>query len=54
VEIRFCLTVVVAAAKDREGFVGYLKEIPVVSSQGETLIELKENLLDVLKLFCEG
>jgi predicted RNase H-like HicB family nuclease len=50
-EIRFCLTLEFAA--DSEGYVGYLKEIPAVYSKGKTLIELKKNLLDALKLLAE-
>jgi predicted RNase H-like HicB family nuclease len=52
-EIRFCLTVIFVPDEASSGYVGHLKEIPAVCSQGETLIELKENLLDALKLLCE-
>lgn len=40
--------------KSNDGwYVGQLEEIPAVLSQGETIDELKENLLDALKLILE-
>lgn len=38
---------------DDNWYVGRLKEIPGVFSQGETLEELKENILDVYNLMME-
>jgi predicted RNase H-like HicB family nuclease len=40
--------------KSNDGwYVGQLEEIPAVLSQGKTIKELKENLLDALQLFLE-
>lgn len=40
--------------KSSEGwYAGQLSEIPEVISQGKTIEELKENLMDTLKLICE-
>ena len=36
------------------GFVAYIPEIPDVASQGETLAEAQENLLDALELTLEA
>jgi predicted RNase H-like HicB family nuclease len=38
---------------DDNWYVGKLKEIPSVFSQGETLDELEENIKDVFKLMTE-
>ena len=35
------------------GFIGYVAEIPGVNTQGETLEETRENLLDALELILE-
>ncbi len=35
-------------------YVGQLEEIPAVLSQGKTIKELKENLLDALQLLLEA
>ena len=35
------------------GYIGYIKEIDGVNTQGETLEETKENLLDALKFMFE-
>ena len=45
------LTVVIS--KGEEFFIGMIKEIPAVLSQGDTIIEAKENVLDALKLYLE-
>ena len=34
-------------------FVGQIKEVPAALSQGETIEELKENLVDALRLILE-
>ena len=40
--------------KSEDGwYVGQLEEIPAVLSQGKTIIELKDNLLDALRLLLE-
>jgi len=39
--------------EDDGWFVGKLKEVPGVFSQGETLEELEENIADAYKLICE-
>ncbi|MBI2252406.1 MAG: type II toxin-antitoxin system HicB family antitoxin [Armatimonadetes bacterium] len=39
---------------DEEWFVGRLKEIPGVFSQGESLDELKENISDVYRMMLEA
>jgi predicted RNase H-like HicB family nuclease len=36
--------------RDDEWFIGRLREIPNVMSQGETLEELQENIIDAYKL----
>jgi predicted RNase H-like HicB family nuclease len=41
--------------KSNDGwYVGQLEEIPAVLSQGKTIKELKENLLDALQLLLEA
>ena len=45
------LTIVVL--KGEEFFIGMIKEIPAVLSQGNTIEEAKENVLDALKLYLE-
>lgn len=39
--------------EDDGWFVGKLKEVPGVFSQGETLEELEQNIADAYKLICE-
>jgi predicted RNase H-like HicB family nuclease len=46
------LTVVIT--KGEEFFIGMIKEIPAVLSQGETIEEAKENVLDALKLYLKA
>ena len=45
------LTVVVS--KGDEFFIGTIKEIPGVLSQGTTVEDARENVLDALKLYLE-
>lgn len=45
------LTIVIS--KGEEFFIGTIKEIPSVLSQGETIAEAKENVLDALNLYLE-
>jgi predicted RNase H-like HicB family nuclease len=40
--------------KDEGWFVGKLKEIPGVFSQGETLAELKQNIADAYRMLLES
>jgi len=35
------------------GFVGFVKELPGVASQGETIEELKENIVDAIRLVLD-
>jgi predicted RNase H-like HicB family nuclease len=46
------LTVVVAESIDN-GYVAYVKELPGCLSQGETIDEAIENVLDVAKTYLE-
>ncbi len=45
------LTIVIS--KGEEFFIGMIKEIPAVLSQGETIEKAKENVLDALNLYLE-
>jgi len=45
------LTMVIS--KGEEFYIGRIKEIPAVLTQGSTLEETKENVLDALKLYLE-
>ncbi len=45
------LTIVVS--KGEEFFIGMIKEIPSVLSQGKSIEEAKENVLDALNLYLE-
>ncbi len=45
------LTIVIS--KGEEYFIGTIKEIPPVISQGSTIEEAKENVLDALQLYLE-
>jgi len=40
--------------QDDGWFVGKLKEVPGVFSQGKTLDELKENIIDAYRMMLEG
>ncbi len=40
--------------EDDGWFVGRLKEVPGVFSQGETLQELEENIEDAYRMVCAG
>ena len=41
--------------KGRDGFyIGFIEEIPGVYTQGKTIKETKENLVDALELFTEA
>lgn len=45
------LTVVIS--KGDEFFIGTIKEIPAVVSQGDTVEEARTNVIDALKLYLE-
>jgi predicted RNase H-like HicB family nuclease len=45
------LTIVIS--KGEEFFIGTIKEIPAVLTQGQTVEETKENVLDALELYLE-
>ena len=45
------LTILIS--KGEEFFIGTIKEIPAVISQGSTIEEAKENVLDALELYLE-
>ena len=45
------LTIVIS--KGEEFYIGAIKEIPTVLSQGATIQEAKENVLDALELYLE-
>lgn len=45
------LTIVIS--KGEEFFIGTIKEIPAVLTQGETIEETKLNVMDALKLYLE-
>ncbi len=45
------LTIVIS--KGEEFFIGTIKEIPAVLTQGSTIEETKENVLDALELYLE-
>jgi predicted RNase H-like HicB family nuclease len=40
-------------SKGEEFYIGRIKEIPAVLTQGSTVEETKENVLDALKLYLE-
>lgn len=40
--------------RDSDVYIGWLEEFPNYKTQGETLDELKENLLDIYKELHEG
>ncbi len=43
----------ISISKGEEFFIGTIKEIPAVISQGITIQEAKENVLDALELYLE-
>jgi predicted RNase H-like HicB family nuclease len=45
------LTIVIT--KGEEFFIGTIKEIPAVITQGETVEETRTNVIDALKLYLE-
>ncbi|MBO9681560.1 MAG: type II toxin-antitoxin system HicB family antitoxin [Flavisolibacter sp.] len=44
----------IAIVKGEEYYMGTIKEIPGVITQGETIEETKENLMDALQLYLEA
>ncbi|HEU5051947.1 MAG TPA: type II toxin-antitoxin system HicB family antitoxin [Hanamia sp.] len=47
------MTITIVITKGEKYFVGSIKEIPGVLSQGTTIEETKENVLDPLILFLD-
>jgi predicted RNase H-like HicB family nuclease len=45
------LTILIS--KGEEFFIGTIKEIPAVNTQGRSIQEVKENVLDALNLYLE-
>lgn len=43
----------ITIAKGDEYFIGTIKEIPAVNTQGTTIEETRENVLDALRLYLE-
>ncbi|WP_121354071.1 type II toxin-antitoxin system HicB family antitoxin [Flavisolibacter nicotianae] len=43
----------IAIVKGDDYFIGTIKEIPAVLTQGETIEEARENVLDALRLYLE-
>jgi predicted RNase H-like HicB family nuclease len=48
-ELRLKLTTVIQEVPEG-GYVGFIEELPGINTQGETLEEVKVNLLDALEL----
>ena len=44
----------IAIAKGEEFFIGTIKEIPAVITQGSTIDETRENVLDALSLYLNS
>jgi predicted RNase H-like HicB family nuclease len=44
----------IAIAKGEEFYIGTIKEIPSVITQGETIEETRENVMDALALYLEN
>ena len=44
----------IAIAKGEEFFIGTIKEIPAVITQGSTIDETRENVLDALPLYLNS
>lgn len=44
----------IAISKGEQYYVGTIKEIPGVVTQGETIEETKENVMDALELYLEA
>jgi predicted RNase H-like HicB family nuclease len=43
-----------AFQKVKEGYIGFIEEIPGVNTQGETLEETRENLKEAMQLILEA
>ncbi len=48
------MTINIIYKKEREWFVGYIQNYPDYETQGKTLEELRENLLDIYNDIEEG
>ena len=51
-DIKLNLTAVFEKAEEG-GYIAYIEEIPGVNTQGETILEAKENLYEALQLVLE-
>ena len=51
-KLKFKLTTIIQEAEEG-GYVGYIEEMPGVNTQGETLKEVRENLIDALNMFSK-
>jgi predicted RNase H-like HicB family nuclease len=51
-KLKFNLTTIIEEAPEG-GYIGYIEEIPGVNTQGETLDEVKDNLLDAFLMALE-
>lgn len=40
--------------KTKQGYIGWIEEVPGVNTQGRTLVELKENLREAFTLILES
>jgi|WetSurMetagenome_2_1015567.scaffolds.fasta_scaffold124683_2 predicted RNase H-like HicB family nuclease len=51
-KVNFSLTAIIKKGQDN-WYVGYVEEIPGVITQGKTIKETKENLVDALELYID-
>jgi len=51
-KLKFNLTTIVEEVPEG-GYIGYIEEMPGVNTQGETLSEVKENLMDAFLMALE-
>ena len=51
-KLKFKLTTIIQEAEEG-GYIGYIEEMPGVNTQGETLKEVRGNLIDALKMSLE-
>jgi predicted RNase H-like HicB family nuclease len=50
----FNMKLTIAIAKGEEYFIGTIKEIPAVITQGSTIEEARENVIDALALYLDN
>ena len=51
-KVNFSLTAIIKKGQNNR-YVGYIEEIPGVITQGKTIKETKENLVDALELYVD-